>query len=89
MNHDVESAERVIELKTIKNNETSEVVQVEENSPVLIANLLKPMFLILKFFGSYHQVKDHWVFKVYCSFVIIISWFELVRRIFMFNFTQG
>ena len=40
-------------------------------------------------FGLYHQTKDHWIFKAYCIFIILLLWFSFSKTIFEFNFTQG
>ena len=40
-------------------------------------------------FGLYHQIKDHWSFKAYCIFIILLHWFSFSKTIFVFNFTQG
>jgi hypothetical protein len=62
-----------------------------ENPPksTLINDLFKYQRWVLRVFGLYHHSNDHWSFKTYRIFIILLQMFSFIRFIFLFKFIWG
>ena len=75
--------------RSIHRIEMNKDILKEQNSALIVSNLLKTNLFFLRIFGSYHKKNDIWIYKTYCILVILMAWFFAIKSIFMFNFTMG